>query len=161
MPGGIGFSVGNAISNIHHLTGTSNAASGGYDAILWSRAAGIQDIASIGGGSYTAGEAINNNDEIVGIGFDAASRIQGFYWSPSTGVNLLQTLGGIQSACFGINQSGAFAGYATNAAGIFHATIWSSSTSAPQDLGALTSGGNSYARAINNLGQVAGFADAP
>jgi probable HAF family extracellular repeat protein len=160
LPGGIGFSVGNAISNAHHLTGTSSVASG-YDAILWSREAGVQDIASIGGGSYTAGEAINDHDEIVGIGFDAANRLLGFYWSPSTGVNLLQTLGGIQSACFGINQSGAFAGYATNAAGIFHATVWSSSTSAPQDLGALIAGGNSYARAINNLGQVAGFADAP
>jgi len=71
-------------------------------------------------------------------------------------MTLLQTLGGTQSAGFGINQSGEFAGYTTNAAEAFHATTWATNTSAPQDLGTLPGGTNSYARGINNLGQVVG-----
>jgi uncharacterized membrane protein len=76
-------------------------------------------------------------------------------------MTLLQTLGGTQSAGFGINQSGEFAGYTTNAAEAFHATTWATNTSAPLDLGTLPGGTNSYARAINSSGQVAGYADVP
>jgi probable HAF family extracellular repeat protein len=63
------------------------------------------------------------------------------------------------SAAFGINVSGMIAGYSSTADGTVHATRWTDHTSAPQDLGSLKVGGNSYARGINNKGQVVGYAD--
>jgi probable HAF family extracellular repeat protein len=160
LPGGL-HTVGNAISNRHHITGTGSTGMATYDAFVWSKENGMRDIGAVVGGSYTAGEGINDRDEVVGIGFDNAGRILGFYWSPSTGMKDLQTLGGVQSACFSINQSGSFAGYSTNVGGFFHAALWADHTSVPQDLGTLPGGANSYAQGINNLGQVVGLADAP
>jgi probable HAF family extracellular repeat protein len=154
-------SVGNAINNLHHITGTANIADGGYVAFVWNRSGGMRQIAAIPNGTYTAGEAINDNDEIVGIGLDARGRSKGFYWSRATGMTLLPTLGGRQSAGFGINNSGVFAGYASNSSEVTHAVTWASNTSAPTDLGTLPGGTNSYARAINSLGQVAGVSDVP
>jgi len=74
---------------------------------------------------------------------------------------LLQTLGGLQSAAFSINNTGAIAGYSTNSGGAIHAVLWPDKSSAPQDLGTLPGGTNSYGRFINNVGQVAGYADVP
>jgi probable HAF family extracellular repeat protein len=121
----------------------------------------MRDIGAIAGGAYTAGEAVNDNDEVAGIGFDSGNRIMGFYWSGPTGMHLLQTLGGIESAGFGINRSGVIAGYSATTSGSIHAALWPNYTGSPQDLGTLPGGVNSYARGINNLGQVVGYADVP
>jgi len=42
--------------------------------------------------------------------------------------------------------------------GTIHATLWSGHANAPQDLGTL-GGTNSYARGVNNRGQVVGYSD--
>ena len=104
----------------------------------------LRKIAAINGGSYTAGEAINDNDEVVGLAVAISNKDTGFYWSEAAGMILLQTLGGAQSGGFGINESGGSAGYATNAAEPSHAATWAASTGAPQDLGTLPGGANSY-----------------
>ena len=161
LPWGI-HSVGNAINNLDHITGTASTdITGRFVGYLWTRKTGLRQIAAITGGTYTAGDSINDHDEIAGIGFDGAGRIMGFYWSESTGMTLLQTLGGIESAGFGINNNGMIAGYTANAVESVHAALWANHTSAPQDLGTLSSGANSYARGLNNLGQVVGYADVP
>jgi len=104
-------SVGNAINNQRHITGTANLNTDVYVATIWKRAVGQRKIAQIAGGRYTAGEAINENDEIVGLAVSFFNTYTGFYWSQATGMTLLQTLGGTQSAGFGINESGVSAGY--------------------------------------------------
>ena len=48
------------------------------------------------------------------------------------------------------NHLAEIVGYTTNAAEAFHATTWATNTSAPQDLGTLPGGTNSYARGIEN-----------
>ena len=52
-------------------------------------------------------------------------------------------------------------GYSTNAAGNVHAVTWANYSSAPQDLGTLPGGTQSYGQAINSSGQVVGYADVP
>jgi probable HAF family extracellular repeat protein len=161
LPGGL-HSVGNAINNLRHITGTASTSTGRFDAFFWKGKRGeLRDIGSIAGGSYTAGEAINNSDQVVGFGTNRAGKYVGFFWSRSTGMTLLETLGGIESVGFGINSSGAIAGYATNTSGVSHAVVWSDQTSAPTDLGTLPGGASSLARSINSLGQVVGFSDVP
>ena len=152
--------VGTGINNLGHITGTSSIASssGIFHAMYWSSKRGTLDIGSVPGEIYTAGESINESDEIAGFGGDA---MEAFYWSPSTHLILLQTLGGTRSAAFSINDGSAMAGFSSLAAGAIHAALWPDKTSAPQDLGTLPGGSNSYARALNNAGQVVGYADVP
>jgi probable HAF family extracellular repeat protein len=157
LPGGT-YTVGNAINNLTHITGTGNVTDGNYEAFIWSADNGIQDIGSFESSNYTAGTAINDNDQIVGLNDD----FSGFYWSEGTGMVALQSLNGgtVTNPAFGINQSGVIAGYSVRSDGSVHAVIWSDYASAPQDLGTLHGGVNSYARGLNNKGQVVGYADA-
>ena len=152
--------VGNAINDHSHVTGTGdNPRLGGYEAVVWlSTTAAPTQLGQLGTDGYTAGEAINNLDEVVGLN---SPTLAGFYWSHATGIVALQSLGGTISAAFGINDGGMIAGYGGTAAGTVHAARWDHYTDTPQDLGTLLPGGNSYARGINNLGQVVGFADVP
>ncbi len=95
------------------------------------------------------------------VGFAGADVNTGFYWSRATGMIILQTLGGAKAGAFGINESSAIAGYSTTSGGATHAALWPDKNSAPQDLGTLVGGANSYARGINGSGVVVGFADVP
>jgi len=157
-PGGVN-DVGNAINDHSHVTGTGNLPTGGYAALIWlSSTATPILIGNLGTDDYTAGEGINNHDEVVGLN---SPTLAGFYWNQTTGMVPLQSLGGTVSAAFGINDAGMIAGYGSTATGIVHAVRWSHYTDVPLDLGTLLTGGNSYARGINKLGQVVGFADVP
>jgi probable HAF family extracellular repeat protein len=151
--------VGNAINDRSHVTGTGDIlSSGAYQAFLWLSTTGAPTvIGQLAGSTYTAGEGINNQDEVVGIN----AALAGFYWNSTTGIVPLQSLGGTVSAAFGINNTGMISGFGGTATGIVHAVRWSHYTDAPLDLGTLLPGGNSYARGINNLGQVVGYADVP
>lgn len=153
---GGGESLGLAINNLGHVTGAATTPTGDYGAFLWTKSGGMRAIAKMSDSTYTSGAAINDNDEVVGYGSGS-----GFYWSLITGTSLLQTLGGDVAIPTGINNSGQITGHSTNATGQYHAVIWANYTSAPQDLGTLPGGANSYASGINNLGQVAGWADVP
>jgi len=73
----------------------------------------------------------------------------------------MQTLGGIIGAGLDINLAGAIVGWASNVSEQTHACIWSNYTSVPEDLGTLPGGTISYARSINNSGQIVGFSDVP
>jgi probable HAF family extracellular repeat protein len=154
-------SVGNAINNHTHITGTADVADGRLVAFLWQKVGGMVQIASVAGDNYTAGEAINDHDQVVGVGIDSTGQYEGFYWNSATGQILLQTLGGQHSAGFGINRSGMFTGEASNASEALHAVVWNNATRVPIDLGTLPGGTNSIGRAVNNLGQVAGASDVP
>jgi probable HAF family extracellular repeat protein len=151
--------VGNAINDHSHVTGTGNVPTGGYAALLWVSSTTTPIlIGNLGTDDYTAGQGINNHDEVVGLN---SPTLAGFYWNSTTGIVPLQSRGGTVSAAFGINDSGMIAGFGSDSTGITHAVLWAHYTDAPQDLGTLLPGGNSYARGINKLGQVVGYADVP
>jgi uncharacterized membrane protein len=84
------------------------------------------------------------------------------YWSQPTGHAILATLGGDQTYAWGITKNGVIAGYSSFPGDTAtHAVIWNTYTNTPTDLGTLPGGANSYARGINDAGQVVGFADVP
>jgi probable HAF family extracellular repeat protein len=156
---GAAHTVGTGINNLGHITGTASIPSnnGIFHAMYWSSQRGTIDIGSVAGQTYTAGQSINESDEIAGFGGNAQVA---FYWSRGTHMILLQTLGGTQSAAFSINQGSAIAGYSSTSGGAIHAALWPNKSSAPEDLGTLPGGSNSYGRGVNNSGQVVGYADA-
>ncbi len=159
LPNGL-HTVGNDINNRDQITGAASIPNNGgvFHAFLWTKKAGTRDIGGVAGQTYSVGRSINDKGEVAGFGGNSAVA---FYWSRASGMVLLQTLGGTQSAGFGINSNGAMTGFTANAGGAIHAVIWPDKTSAPQDLGTLPGGTNSYGQAINGAGQVVGYADVP
>jgi len=109
------------------------------------------------GGVNSIGLAIAPNGNAVGQS-DASF---GFFWSPSRGLSRLAGLpGGDSSQANGINAGGVIAGEATVNVEDFvlnHAAIWTDGEI--QDLGTLTTLGQSWANAINSAGQVVGAAN--
>jgi probable HAF family extracellular repeat protein len=155
---GGGNSIGVAVNNLGHITGAADIGFSNYDALFWSADGGSRDIGFLNGSGFTAGGGINDNDEVVGYNLPA---LAGFYWSDATGMVPLRSLGGSVSAAFSINGRGAIAGESSLPDGTIHAVRWPGYTSAPEDLGTLTGSGNSYGKAINSAGTVAGYSDAP
>ncbi len=157
MEGGLD-TIGVAVNNLAHITGAGSDFSGTYNALFWSADEGTRYLGSLNGSAFTAGGGINENDEVVGYNLPT---LAGFYWSDATGMLPLQSLGGSVSAAFSINGSGMIAGYGGLPDGTVHAVRWRHYTSAPEDLGTLTGSGNSYAKGINQSGQVAGYSEVP
>ena len=161
LPGG-STSSGNGVNKRLDVTGTSTysilAAS---HAFLWTRSGGMQDIGAIPSDkvSNTYGASINDRDEVVGFGGIRVSFA--FYWSPTTPLTLLQELShgsAAEGGALQILNNGMIVGDSKTTGGAFHAVIWANHTSAPQDLGTLPGGTNSYGRGLNASGQV-GFSD--
>jgi probable HAF family extracellular repeat protein len=151
-------SFGDGINNLRHVTGFADDSSGSLQIFAWKKAGGFLPLGFVTGSTDTGGYAINDRDEIVGAGYTNSGAVVGFYVRTTGRLTLLQTLGGDQSAGIAINQTGIIAGYATIPSELSHATLWSTPTSAPEDLGTL--GGNnagSGAGGLNNVGQVVGW----
>ncbi|WP_321389074.1 PEP-CTERM sorting domain-containing protein [Emcibacter sp.] len=74
--------------------------------------------------------------------------------APLYNVEVLADFGGVDQAAYGVNDYGQVVGYAEDNNGIFHSVLWENGTFT--NLGA-ASPDISFARDINNSGQVAGF----
>ena len=74
--------------------------------------------------------------------------------APLYNVEVLADFGGVDQAAYGINDHGQVVGYAEDNNGIFHSVLWENGTFT--NLGA-ASPDVSFARDINNSGQVAGY----
>lgn len=165
------FSFAYAINNNSQVTGDSYNANGHRHATLW-----------INGTPYDLGifstnttdtqsqsYAINSLGQIAGTsvveshqGFSGGT--QAAFWNNSVITNL-GSLGGATatylaySFAYGINNGGQVVGYSQmipNGSGN-HATLWSGGVMT--DLGTLITGGTSQARAINDSGQIVGWAN--
>jgi len=136
---------------------------GRWEAFIWSREMGTVGIGFVPGSYISLAHAINDNNEVAGIsyGFGFGAPTGAFYWKKGTGIVPMQTLGGIIGAGLDINLAGAIVGWASNVSEQTHACIWSNYTSVPEDLGTLPGGTISYARSVNNSGQIVGFSDVP
>lgn len=145
------------------VVGWSMSRSGQYRAFLWDSTNGIQDIGDLGGGNSMA-TGINDAGQIVGSSRDSSGQFHSFIWDSNGG---MQRFGDISSHTFfgvKINNSGQLAGEFNDASGRSQAFYWDS-THGTQLLGNLNENplyaqySQSEAAAINNYGQVIGWAD--
>ncbi len=125
-------------------------------AFLWSKAAGMVDLGSLGAGG-SAAYALNDGGEVTGSSTTgepgAITGNHAFVWTQSGG---LQDLGVSSDCCYGqagFNNNGQVAG-TYNLTFANHAFLWSQSTGV-KDLGTL-GGNSSFGIALNNNGQVVG-----
>jgi probable HAF family extracellular repeat protein len=123
-------------------------------AFVWSATGGFHTIGTLGGNESRA-RATNSAGQVVGESNTAQGGNHAFLWNPQTG---MQDLGALaySSWAFAINDQGQVAGWTGVPAGFDRAFIWSASTGMVP-LGTL-GGRHSYARGINDLGQVVGEA---
>jgi probable HAF family extracellular repeat protein len=168
-----------AINSYGQVTGWTNVGSE-LHAFLWTPTvpngtSGSQiDLGDFPGGLFEA-EAfgINASGQVVGYS-NVAQGGHAFLWSPTTPngttgsmVDLGLLPNANSSIGFGINGRGQVAGYSVVMSQGPRAFLWTPSVTNGSsgtmiDLGALSGGnGTSEATAINNLGQIAGFSQAP
>ena len=107
-----------------------------------------------GGGPIYYATGVNDSGQVVGFTGAANGFTHAFLYSGGTLIDL-GTLGGPYSYAWGINNRGQVVGQADLADGSTHAFLYSDGTMT--DLGTLFGGGGSYARAINDSGQVVGW----
>ncbi len=163
----LGFiSSANGINNSGQVVGWSAAilADGTYaqHAFLTSASGPMRDLGTLGGSTAVA-SAINHNGQVVGwssIILLGGTPQHAFLWTATGGMQDLGSWGG-DSWAHGINNSGQVVGAAATisptGASVQHAFLWTAAGGL-QDLGTL-GGGNSSASAINDNGQIVGYAN--
>jgi probable HAF family extracellular repeat protein len=125
-------------------------------AFLYSGAAGMQDLGTLGGTSSSA-FAVNIGGRVAGSSQPADGAAgTAFLYTPGIGMQNLGALGGTESSAYGINDSAQVVGWASTAEGSLHAFLYKGSGPLI-DLGTL-GGSDSVASGINTAGVVVGTA---
>jgi probable HAF family extracellular repeat protein len=115
-------------------------------AFFWDATNGVQDLGTFGG-SISFAYGINSSGQVVGrASFDGDEGEDAFLWDNKNGLQDLHVSGSANA----INDAGQIVG------GSGHAFLYSAGT--VTDLGTLAGFSGSTALAINNLGQVTGYA---
>ena len=166
LPGG-DFSRANDINSRGQIVGESSTATSANHAFLFTDGV-MLDLGVLPGVSNpfagSSANAINDRGQVVG--YSTASNngpVHAFLFSDGL-MRDLGTLGGLFSAgdsvALDINEQGYVVGYASQpGTPTSHAFLFDGSQM--EDLGTLPGGTSSYARAINNSGQIVGYADTP
>jgi probable HAF family extracellular repeat protein len=158
LPGGV-ISWANAINESGAVAGASDGSNVGPEAIVWTKARGMQGLGFLPGGSYSEAFGINRYGQVAGFSYVANGGAYGFIWSKATGIQNLGSLpGGGGSSANAINDLGQVVGGSDCGAGCQHAALWSKTKGSVQDLGVLAGSTFSSAYGINNLSQVVGSA---
>ncbi len=175
-------SAANGINDAGQVVGYSRTASHTEHAFLWDDGEMI-DLGTLPGPSYSEARSINNAGQVVG--FSGSDDGSAFIWDSSGGMRYLDGIGDTESEARDINNSGQVVGWTSSSAFLWdstsgvtdlgsgsalgindagqvvgnsysHAFLWEDGEML--DLGTL--GGNvSVAYAINDFGQVVGYAD--
>jgi len=154
--------AGTGINASAEVAGYCFLLDGRTEAFLWTKATGMQGLASLQGGGGSIAQAINRFGQVVGYGPTIAHATPyAFVWSKTTGKakNLGKLPGYDSSYAFAINDLGQIAGQSAclNCSLSGHATLWSKTKGSMLDLGVLPGASESFASGINNVGQVVGL----
>jgi probable HAF family extracellular repeat protein len=136
------------------VVGYSYTNGGEYDAFLWDRRNGLQDLGTLGGGT-SAAVGINGRGQVVGYSLTTANEEHAFLWDHRHG---LQDLGipVANPRPTAINDSGQVVG---EFGSLVRAFLWDAQGGL-RDLGTLH-GLESSALGINEAGQVVGWSNLP
>jgi probable HAF family extracellular repeat protein len=152
-------SIASAINNKGQICGWALTPDG-QRAILWDPKAGPQDLGTLPGGSYSSASAINSKGQVAGMA-DTGGQNHAFFWDPKMNEGKIQDLGtlpgGELSIAQFINNKGQVAGRAGTADLKAHAFFWDPKVGQMQDMGNMSD--NIWPQAINNKGQVVGYAE--
>jgi len=153
--------AGTGINASAEVAGYCFLLDGRTEAFLWSKATGMQGIASLQGVGGSTAQAINRFGQVVGYsGGSGNNPSYAFIWSKTTGKakNLGKLPGYDSSYAWAINDLGQVAGESQclNCSLSNHAVLWSKTKSSMLDLGVLPGASDSFALGINNVGQVVG-----
>ncbi len=153
------------INNNGQVVGSASDGENAY-AFVYSGTVPPQNLGNLPGRNWTYGIAINDRGQVVGDSLKSGvsySMHHAFLYTGSGPIQDLGTLAGSTSHAGGINDSGQVVGYASS---YIYGTPFSntraflySGNGPMQDLGALPTGQSSGATGINNLGQIAGWAE--
>jgi probable extracellular repeat, HAF family len=152
------FTITKLPSQAAALSSSGKVAGGPGPAYVWSRTGGIQLLGDLGLVNSTYPKAINKIGEVVGqSSLPDGLTYHAFLWTSSGGMQDLGSPLGGNSAATAINDAGEIAGWSASPDGTsIHAFVWSSSTGTV-DLGTPPDGDpQSYAAAINDVGEVIG-----
>lgn len=161
------FSVAYRVNSLGQVVGSSHASDGGLRAFRWSAATGMRNLGTLGG-TPAASQAFGINEKgavagYVTTGTDQENTVAhpGVY---TDGWNDLGTLGGDLGAAWDINDRGQVIGTADlprqnpedpSEKTVSHAFLWQNGQMV--NLGVAPASVDSFASAINEVGQVIGF----
>jgi probable HAF family extracellular repeat protein len=154
-----------AINDAGQVAGSSDSPSG-HHAFLWTQAEGMIDLGTLPNCCFSQALAINPAGQIVGLSVAPGTALfHAFSWTKAGGMVDLGTLGGSTSAAGAVNAAGQVVGSSEIPSpdvglphprrGASHAFSWTPA-GGMRDLGTLGFI-NSFATAINEEGQVAGY----
>jgi probable HAF family extracellular repeat protein len=138
-----------AINDSGQVVGWADTRGRGPHAFSWTPDKGMVDLGTLGGNQSSA-TAINDRGQVVGWSQNRNGVQQAFSWTHDRGMVRITSSGGFATA---VNLSGQVVGDAGH-----HAFFWSATTGII-DLGGLPGGTVSHATAINDEGQVVGWAE--
>ena len=146
-----------AINEAGQVVGRSDTAGGDEHAFLWTAAGGMIDLGTLGGASSSASD-VNEAGQVVGRSETASGAEHAFLWTMAGGMVDLGTLGepDSRSQADAINDAGQVVGRSVPD-GDDRAFLWTAAGGIVE-LPA-TTGIESAAKAINNAGLIAGYAD--
>lgn len=137
------------------VAGVSMTASGNYHPFMWEDGEMI-DLGTLGGTLSPVVSDINEQGQVVGWSFVSVGTSEyahAFLWENGNMIDL-GTLGGLSSSAFGINEAGQIFGNGLTASGESHSFVWDKGIMT--DLGTLAPSNSTFARDINDRGQIVG-----
>jgi len=154
------FSLANGINDLGQVVGESNTLSGETHAFLWDHGT-MSDLGTPG--EISSAYGINNQGEIVGAISSKNVRGSALLWKNRQRLPLADLgLSGSGSTAFAINANGdvtgVSSGFVSSAGGLVRAVVWHGGV--VRDIGTL-GGMHSTACALNDLGDVVGWAETP
>lgn len=160
FPGGLQ-SNARAINDAGLVAGFSNLSDVESHAFAWTRKTGLIDLGTLGGPGSQA-VAVDAEGQVAGESFTTGGGLHAFIWNRSRGMEDLGTASASESFTVAMSANGHVVGYIMFPPnGLRHPFSWTRA-SGLVDIGTLAGGGgDGFARAVNNKGQVVGVGDIP
>ncbi len=157
--GTLGGTVSSAldIDEAGRVVGSSTTADGVSHPFLWQDGV-LFDLGTLGGAQGFAG-AINASGQITGQSDNSQPIRRAFLYTGGEMIEL-PTLAGGEGRGFDLNDAGQVVGISTSASGSQHGFLYDHNTQEITDLGTFPGDVVSYANAINNANQIAGWSSA-